>query len=127
MADKTEITPDERPRHSPRRDIEKVEREYSDDKYARCLAFSREVPGRTPKDVKWFEFGVPPSGPVSEAPEASLGLMCRRHAEINDYNHDLLSVLRSRTDIRIVRLDVDTLGLNPLNPTSVLHWEFIPS
>ena len=55
-----------------------------------------------------------------------LGLMRRRYAELNDYNRDLLSQLRKWSDhIRIVRIETDVFGMNPLNPTSVIHWEFI--
>lgn len=54
-----------------------------------------------------------------------LGLMRRRYAEINDYNRDLFSQLRERSEFtRIVRIEPDVFGLNPLNPTSVVHWEF---
>jgi SAM-dependent methyltransferase len=55
-----------------------------------------------------------------------LGLMRQRYAEVNDYNRDLISQLQQRSDkIRIIHKEFDVFGLNPLNPTSVIHWEFI--
>lgn len=59
--------------------------------------------------------------------ETLLGLLRRRYAEVNDYNRDLFSVLRSRSDIRIVQVEADAFGLNPLNPTSIIQWEFASS
>jgi len=56
--------------------------------------------------------------------ETLLGLMRRRYAEVNDYNRDLLCELQSRSCIRVVRLQADVLGLNPLNPTSIIQWVF---
>lgn len=65
--------------------------------------------------------------PVYELHDATLlGLMRRRYAEVNDYNRDLLSQLRERSEfIRIVRTETDVFGLNPLNPFSIVHWEFV--
>ena len=55
-----------------------------------------------------------------------LGLMRRRYVEVNDYNRDLFSQLQQRSEkIRIVRNEANVLGINPLNPLSVLHWEFV--
>lgn len=64
--------------------------------------------------------------PVYELHDATLlGLMRRRYTEVNDYNRDLLSQLQQRSDfIRIVHTEADVFGLNPLNPASVIHWEF---
>jgi hypothetical protein len=56
--------------------------------------------------------------------EGLLGLLRRRYAEVNDYNRDLLSGLRARADIRVVQTRADVLGINPLNPTSVIQWRF---
>jgi len=65
--------------------------------------------------------------PVCELHDSTLlGLMRRRYAEVNDYNRDLLSELqRWSDDIRIVHTEAGVFGLNPLNPTSVVHWEFV--
>ena len=56
--------------------------------------------------------------------ETLLGLMRRRYAELNDYNRDLLFELQQRSYIRILSIQANVIGLNPLNPTSVLEWEF---
>lgn len=52
-----------------------------------------------------------------------LGLLRFRYTEINDYNRDLLSVLRSAA-VEIDRVDYDVIGVNPLNPTSAIQWHF---
>lgn len=56
--------------------------------------------------------------------ETLLGLMRRRYTELNDYNRDLLHELQRRSYIRPVTTRADVIGLNPLNPTSVIQWEF---
>jgi len=53
-----------------------------------------------------------------------LGLMRRRYTEVNDYCRDLLSSVESQDYIRVVDLRKNVLGLNPLNPTSVIRWVF---
>jgi len=53
-----------------------------------------------------------------------LGLMRQRYARINDYNGDLLFELKKRSYIRILNIQANVVGLNPLNPTSVIQWEF---
>jgi hypothetical protein len=63
--------------------------------------------------------------PANELHDSSLlGLLRRRYAEVNDYNRDLVSRLRERTDISIVQLQKHVFGVNPLNPTSVIQWKF---
>jgi len=54
-----------------------------------------------------------------------LGLMRRRYTQVNDYNRDLLSQLRSRPSIRIVEVKEDVVGIPPLNPMCVIHWRFV--
>lgn len=56
--------------------------------------------------------------------ETLLGLMRHRYVVINDYNRDLLSELQKRSYIRILDIQTNVIGLNPLNPTSVIQWEF---
>ncbi len=56
--------------------------------------------------------------------QSLLGLMRRRYTHINDYNVDLLSELRTRPDIRIIAIEANLLGINPLNPVSVIHWSW---
>jgi hypothetical protein len=54
--------------------------------------------------------------------DSLLGLMRRRYAELNDYNRNLLSTLRARTDIRLEVVGENVLGLNPLHPISIVRW-----
>jgi hypothetical protein len=75
---------------------------------------------RNIRDVFHFE-------PVVQLHEESLlALMRRRYVEANDYNRDLLSALQARSFVRIVETRGDVVGLNPFNPTSVIHWQFVP-
>lgn len=53
-----------------------------------------------------------------------LGLVRNRYAELNDYNRNLLAVVESHPEIEILKLETDVLGNNPLNPSSVLVWQF---
>lgn len=53
-----------------------------------------------------------------------MGLMRNKYMELNDYNRNLLYVLQSRTDIEIVELTTDILGLVPLNTTNLIVWKF---
>jgi hypothetical protein len=53
-----------------------------------------------------------------------LGLLRSRYTEINDYNRDLLSVLRSSSLVEFDRTEYDVIGVNPLNPSSVIAWHF---
>lgn len=63
--------------------------------------------------------------PVFQLHEQTLlGLMRQRYAQINDYNRDLLLELKERPNIRILGIKANVVGLNPLNPTSVIQWEF---
>lgn len=52
-----------------------------------------------------------------------LGLMRRAYTLKNDYNTDLLTMLKS-LNAQILRTEVDWVGENPLNPTSLIYWEF---
>jgi len=65
--------------------------------------------------------------PVYELYDETLfGMMCRRYTQVNDYNRDLLFELESRkNEIRIVDQKENVIGLNPLNPLSLLEWVFI--
>jgi SAM-dependent methyltransferase len=55
--------------------------------------------------------------------DSLLGLMRRRYDELNDYNRDLAQQLRGRDDVCVHRLEADALGLNPLHPVGIAHWE----
>jgi hypothetical protein len=54
-----------------------------------------------------------------------LGLMRRRYIEINDYNRDLVSTLKSRKDVEIMRLEPNIVGWNPFNSLALIEWRFI--
>lgn len=54
-----------------------------------------------------------------------LGLLRKRYTQVNDYNRDLFAELGSRAkSIRVLSISAHALGLNPLNPLSVVHWEY---
>ena len=53
-----------------------------------------------------------------------LGLMRRRYIEINDYNRDLVSTLKDRKDIEIMRLEPNIVGWNPFNSLALIEWRF---
>lgn len=54
-----------------------------------------------------------------------LGLMRRKYIEANDYNRDLFSTLNKDENIGISDcLKFHAIGLNPLNPTSIIKWRF---
>ena len=62
--------------------------------------------------------------PVHDSGDDSLlALMRRRYDELNDYNRDLVTELRARPSARVLRLEADALGLNPLHPVGIAHWE----
>lgn len=57
--------------------------------------------------------------------ESLLGLMRKRYFEVNDYNRNLISELKKRSEnITIVDIKPNIFGLNPVNPTSVVKWKF---
>jgi hypothetical protein len=64
--------------------------------------------------------------PVTElhSQETMLGLLRTRYTEMNDYNRDLLSAVRLTPGLEIDRVEYDVIGVNPLNPSSVLAWHF---
>lgn len=76
---------------------------------------------RKPKRVIHFE-------PCFEDqdPTTLLGLMRRRYTEMNDYNKNLVGLLRSfehRNALRIVEHQANIFSDTPFNPTSILIWE----
>jgi hypothetical protein len=42
---------------------------------------------------------------------------------MNDYNADLLTTLKNMR-VQILKTDIDLIGGNPLNPTSLIQWKF---
>lgn len=59
--------------------------------------------------------------------EGSLvGLMRRRYAELNDYNRNLVGLLRAferQGRVRILRHEKNLFSDTPFNPTSIIAWE----
>jgi len=55
--------------------------------------------------------------------ESTLGLMRRAYTQLNDYNTDLLSSLKAM-GVQILKTQYDVIGRNPLNPTSLIYWQF---
>ena len=54
-----------------------------------------------------------------------LGLLRNKYIEINDYNRNLYSVVRSRKDIEVLEYEQDLMGwFNPLNSTNMIVWRF---
>jgi hypothetical protein len=53
-----------------------------------------------------------------------LGQMRRRYIEINDYNRNLFSLLKSRSDVRILKMEKDVIGWNAFNSLGMVQWEF---
>lgn len=56
--------------------------------------------------------------------DTELGRLRRRYVETQDYNRDLLVEINQRADVRLICHEPDVIGLNPLNPTTVLQWQF---
>jgi len=55
--------------------------------------------------------------------ESTLGLMRRAYTQLNDYNTDLLTSLRAM-GVQLLKTQYDVMGRNPLNPISLIHWQF---
>ena len=53
-----------------------------------------------------------------------LGLLRNKYMEMNDYNRNLISILKNRPDIEILELKIDIFGLVPLNTTNLIVWKF---
>jgi hypothetical protein len=56
-------------------------------------------------------------------PGTTLGLMRQAYTHMNDYNIDLLTTLRS-LKVQILKTEAEVFGGNPLNPTSIIQWQF---
>lgn len=52
------------------------------------------------------------------------GSFRNRYIELNDYNLNLVTLLRDREDIEILEYQPDCMGLNPLNSTNLIVWKF---
>ncbi|ALM10314.1 MAG: Uncharacterized protein PeribacterA2_0954 [Candidatus Peribacter riflensis] len=55
--------------------------------------------------------------------DSLLDLLRKRYVMINDYNRDLVSLIRSRSDIAFLTNEPDVYGVNSLNPSSELVWK----
>jgi hypothetical protein len=56
--------------------------------------------------------------------DSLLGMMRNKYMELNDYNRNLITLLKSRNDIEILELNTDVFGLVPLNSTNMIAWKF---
>ena len=54
-----------------------------------------------------------------------LGLMRNRYIELNDYNRNLIDILRNTADVEILEVSFDVFGFVPLNSSNVIIWRFI--
>ena len=50
--------------------------------------------------------------------------MRNKFIEQNDYNHNLIEVLKSNPGIEILELETDVFGLAPLNTATLIVWKF---
>lgn len=55
-------------------------------------------------------------------PSTTLGLMRKSYTLLNDYNKDLFTCLK-QMGVKILKMENDLFGLNPLNPTSLIVWQ----
>lgn len=53
-----------------------------------------------------------------------LGLLRNRYQEINDYNRNLIELLRNADDIEILESELDMVGAPPLNSLHFVVWRF---
>jgi len=53
-----------------------------------------------------------------------LGLLRNKYMELNDYNRNLIDVLKSRDNIEILELQTDVFGFIPLNSSNLIAWKF---
>lgn len=53
-----------------------------------------------------------------------LGILRNRYLDINDYNRNLVTLLKQADDIEILELDEDAIGCPPLNSLHFVAWRF---
>lgn len=53
-----------------------------------------------------------------------LGLLRNKYMELNDYNRNLIELIKSNSSIEILELEYDVFGLNPLNSSNLIVWKF---
>jgi len=56
--------------------------------------------------------------------DSLFGLLRNKYIEINDYNHNLINVLKKNPNVEILELKHDIFGLSPLNSTNLIVWKF---
>ena len=52
------------------------------------------------------------------------GMLRNKYIQLNDYNRNLIEVLKSKNDIEIVELKTDLFGLSPLDSSNLIVWKF---
>ncbi|MGA8029469.1 MAG: hypothetical protein WB992_20190 [Bryobacteraceae bacterium] len=53
-----------------------------------------------------------------------MGMIRNRYNQLIDHNHDLVKLLRDRSDVEILHFEADVFGLHPLNSSNLLVWRF---
>jgi hypothetical protein len=53
-----------------------------------------------------------------------LGLLRNRYQQINDYNRNLVELLRTAPDVELLELELDLMGCPPLNSLHFVAWRF---
>jgi hypothetical protein len=61
---------------------------------------------------------------VIEERDSLLGMMRNKYLELNDYNRNLVSVLKNKKNIEILEFRTDVFGLVPLNSANLIVWKF---
>lgn len=56
--------------------------------------------------------------------DSLLGLMRKRYAEVNDYSRNLIGALEDAGDVKVLSVQKNFFGLNPLNVSSIVKWKF---
>ena len=52
------------------------------------------------------------------------GLLRNQYIELNDYNRNLITVLKKHPSVEILEFEPDVIGLSPLNSTNIIVWKF---
>lgn len=53
-----------------------------------------------------------------------IGIFRNKYIQLNDYNRNLIELLKQSDAIEIIESTIDVFGLNPLNSSNVLVWKF---
>jgi len=100
---------------------------------SKVLIFTRHATEQLPSVKKIFETLTQYFDRIAIAAHMEVGfenygdglldLLRKRYVAVNDYNQDIVGVIRQRSDIELIRNDPDEYGINPLNPSSVIVWK----